>query len=250
MLHGLDTCESGAIAQLRELLDRRVELIRASDGEGWFDAVQNARIVRAAERYYRAMYRGAAESWNLRDRHMFATLQALLAHRGDGAKAVVWAHNSHVGNAAATAMGWRGEFNIGELCRMAHGDDVVAIGFGTDTGTVAAATDWDGPMEVKTVRPARNDSYEHAFSRTGLARTLTEWRAKDHALLADLLREPLLERAIGVIYRPETELTSHYFQAVLAEQFDAWVWFAVTTAVTPLGPERPQGAPETYPFGL
>ncbi|WP_404712620.1 erythromycin esterase family protein [Sphingomonas sp. MMS24-J13] len=250
VLHGLDTCESGAIAQLRELLDRRVELIRASDGEGWFDAVQNARIVRAAERYYRAMYRGAAESWNLRDRHMFATLQALLAHRGDGAKAVVWAHNSHVGNAAATAMGWRGEFNIGELCRMAHGDDVVAIGFGTDTGTVAAATDWDGLMEVKTVRPARNDSYEHAFSRTGLARTLTEWRAKDHALLADLLRGPLLERAIGVIYRPETELTSHYFQAVLAEQFDAWVWFAVTTAVTPLGPERPQGAPETYPFGL
>lgn len=250
VLHGGDACEDGAVAQLRELLDRRVALLQAPDGEAWFDAVQNARIVRAAERYYRAMYRGAAESWNLRDRHMFGTLQALLAHRGDNAKAVVWAHNSHVGNAAATAMGWGGEFNIGELCRMAHGDEAMLIGFGTDTGTVAAASDWGGAMEIKMVRPARRDSYEHAFRQTGLSRTLTDWRSSDRKHLAALLREPLLERAIGVIYRPETELTSHYFRAVLAEQFDAWVWFEQTTAVTPLGPERPAGAPETYPFGL
>src|SRR5206468_7720177 len=128
----------------------------------------------AAERYYRIMYRGGTESWNLRDRHMFDTLQAVL-HAGGAEgkaprKAVLWAHNSHIGNAAATAMGWHGEFNIGELCRTAYGDDAVLIGFGTDRGTVAAADDWDGPMRIKTVLPARLDSWEHAFRKAGRAR--------------------------------------------------------------------------------
>lgn len=246
---GRDSCEDEAVEQLREMLDQRLAQLK-DDGERWFDAVQNARIVLAAERYYRAMYRGGAESWNLRDRHMFRTLQALLAHRGDNAKAVVWAHNSHIGNAAATAMGWRGEFNIGELCRMAHGDEAVAIGFGTDRGTVAASTDWGGDMEIKTVRPARPDSWEHVFRHAGFARSLTDWRGPAKRNLADRLRQPLLERAIGVIYRPESELLSHYFEAVLSEQFDALVWFEETTAVTPLGIEHPHGAPETYPFGL
>ncbi len=249
MLGGRQSCEDNAVAQLHGLLARRLDYLR-EDGEAWFDALQNARIVRAAERYYRAMYRSSTESWNLRDRHMFETLQALLAHRGDGAKAVIWAHNSHVGNAAATAMGWQGEFNIGELCRLAHGDEAVSIGFGTDTGTVAAASDWGADMQIKTVQPARLDSYEHAFRRTGIARSLTDWRGADRHDLAAMLREPLLERAIGVVYRPETERLSHYFEAVLAEQFDAWVWFEQTTAVTPLGHERPHGAPETWPFGL
>jgi len=246
---GRPSCEDNVVAQLRELLARHLAYIE-QDGERWFDAVQNARIVQAAERYYRAMYHSSTESWNLRDRHMFSTLQALLAHRGDNAKAVVWAHNSHIGN-AATAMGWQGEFNIGELCRTAYGDEAVLIGFGTDTGTVAAADDWGGVMRIKTVRPARTDSYEHAFRRTGLVRTLTDWRRRgDRGALEALLRKPLLERAIGVVYRPETELLSHYFEAVLAEQFDAWVWFEQTGAVTPLGDERPHGAPETWPFGL
>lgn len=236
-------------AQLRDLLEHRLGYLK-DDGERWFDALQNARIVQAAEQYYLAMYRGAAESWNLRDRHMFTTLQALIAHRGHDAKAVVWAHNSHIGNAAATAMGWQGEFNIGELCRTAHGDSAVLIGFGTDRGTVAAATDWGADMEIKSVRPARPDSYEHAFRLTGQARSLTDWRSPERRSLADLLRTPLLERAIGVVYRPETELLSHYFQAVLAEQFDAFVWFDETHAVTPLGPEHARGAPETWPFGL
>lgn len=242
-----DSCEAGVVAQLRDLLESRLDYLR-QDGEEWFDAVQNARVVRAAELYYRTMYRGSIASWNLRDRHMFDTLQALMAHRGDGAKAVIWAHNSHVGNAAATAMGWAGEFNIGELCRTAYGRDAVLLGFGTDTGTVAAASDWGADMQIKTVRPARIDSYEHAFRRTGLVRTLTDWR--DRPQLAEVLREPLLERAIGVVYRPETERSSHYFEAVLGDQFDAWVWFQQTTAVTPLGHERPHGAPDTWPFGL
>lgn len=246
---GLDPCEANVVEQLKEMLAKRLEWID-QDGETWFDAAQNARIVRAAERYYRIMYQGSNESWNLRDRHMFDTLQAIIAQRGVGTKAVVWAHNSHVGNAAATAMGWQGQFNIGELARIAYGEDAVLVGFGTDTGTVAAASDWGADMEVKSVRPARVDSYEHVFRRTGMARSLTEWRSPDRSQLREMLNEPRLERAIGVVYRPDTELYSHYFEAVLSEQFDCWIWFEQTHAVTPLGHERPHGAPETYPFGL
>ncbi|WP_442754881.1 erythromycin esterase family protein [Methylocystis sp. JAN1] len=242
-------CEDEAAAQLVGLLAKRLDYMK-KDGEAFFDAAQNARIVRAAEQYYRLMYRSSRESWNLRDRHMFETLQALLAHRGPSAKAVVWAHNSHIGDAAATAMGWAGEFNIGELCRASFGNEAVLIGFGADRGTVAAASDWGGPMEVKSVRPAREDSYEYAFRKTGHARSLTDWRRRRDPALADALSEPMLERAIGVVYRPESELLSHYFEAVLAEQFDAFLWIEETRAVTPLPAARPQGAPETYPFGL
>ncbi len=249
---GLAKCEDAMVLQLDTLLNRRMELIARdgpADGEAFFDAEQNARIVRAAERYYRSMYRGAAESWNLRDRHMFDTLQTLMAHTKD-ARAVVWAHNSHVGNATATGMGWRGEFNIGELVRNAYGDQAVLVGFGTDRGTVAAAADWGANMQVMQVRPAREDSWEGAFRRAGLARTLTDWRGRGKRELVDALSQVQLERAIGVVYRPQTELASHYFEAVLADQFDAWIWFEESRAVTPLGHERPHGAPETWPFGL
>jgi erythromycin esterase-like protein len=243
---GGETCENEAVAQLEALLGKRLDYARR-DGEAFFDAAQNARIVLAAEQYYRVMYRGSRESWNLRDRHMFDTLQALLKRR-PGAKAVVWAHNSHIGNAAATSMGWEGEFNIGELCRKAYGDEALAIGFGTDRGTVAAASEWDGEMEIKTVLPARADSYEHLFLQTGVAASLTDWRGREG--LREALSFPRLERAIGVIYRPDTEYLSHYFRAVLADQFDAFVWFEVTNAVTPLPASRPHGAADTYPFGL
>jgi erythromycin esterase-like protein len=237
------------LAELRSLLDRRLAYVRR-DGDSFFDAAQNARVVRAAEQYYRLMYRSSRESWNLRDRHMFDTLVRLLAARGGDAKAVVWAHNSHVGNAAATAMGWQGEFNIGESCRAAFGDSAVLIGFGTDRGTVAAASDWDGPMEVKKVIPARPDSYERVFRQAFVERSLTDWRSGQKSELRDVLSKPRLERAIGVVYRPETEFLSHYFEAVLPDQFDAYVWFEQTTAVTPLAGGRPHGAPDTYPFGL
>ena len=244
-----DTCEDEAVAQLIDMLSKRLTDAEVNS-EAYFDAVQNARVVRAAEQYYRIMYRRTRESWNLRDRHMFETLQALLRRRGLSCKAVIWAHNSHIGNAAATAMGWQGEFNIGELCRTAYGDEAVLVGFGTDRGTVAAASDWDGPMEVKTVRSARSDSYEYAFRKTGQNRALADWRRKPDGELATALREPLLERAIGVVYRSDIEYLSHYFEVVLAEQFDAYVWFEETHAVTPLPAGRPHGAPETYPFGL
>lgn len=247
--HGtLQGCEDPVVAQLESLLANRMEYMR-EDGETFFDAEQNARIVRGAEQYYRAMYRGSAQSWNVRDRHMFDTLLRLMAHRQD-ARAVIWAHNSHVGNASATAMGWHGEFNIGELVRAAFTDQAVLIGFGTDRGAVAAASDWGADMRVMQVRPARDDSWEAAFRRTGLARSLTDWRGHRRRELVELLSQTLLERAIGVVYRPETERQSHYFEAVMADQFDAFVWFEETRAVTPLGHERPHGVPETWPFGL
>jgi erythromycin esterase-like protein len=242
-------CDEALLRQLQTILDKRMDYLQADGGEAFFDAVQNAKIVHAAEHYYRIMYEGATESWNLRDRHMFETLQSLLARR-DNAKAVVWAHNSHIGNAAATAMGWQGEFNIGELCRKAYRGDAVLIGLSTDRGTVAAADDWDEPMQVKSVRPARPDSHERIFRDTGLGCFLTDWRENGQAELTEVLSRPRLERAIGVVYRPETELYSHYFEAVLAEQFDAFVWFDETKAVTPLSHAHGKGMPETYPFGL
>ncbi len=247
VLGGMDDCEGEAVSQLRDLLDRRL-IALTHDGEAFFDATQNARIVRAAEQYYRTMYRGSTESWNLRDRHMFETLQTLMRHRAPSAKAVVWAHNSHIGDAAATSMGWAGEFNIGELCRMAYSTDAALIGFGTDRGTVAAASDWGRQMEVMNIRPAREDSYEGLFRHSGLPRFLTDWRQSES--LREALSTPRLERAIGVVYRPDNEYLSHYFEAVLAEQFDAYVWFEETRAVNPLPQTRPGDVPDTYPFGL
>jgi erythromycin esterase-like protein len=158
---------------------------------------------------------------------------------------VVWAHNSHIGDAAATAI-----FNIGELCKAAYSRDAVAIGFGTDRGTVAAARGWNEPVRIMTVQPARPDSYENVFRHTGIARSLTDWTTRPAEHLREALGQPRLERAIGVVYRPETELLSHYFRAVLPEQFDAYVWFAETNAITALGPRQSVGAPETYPTGL
>jgi erythromycin esterase-like protein len=164
---------------------------------------------------------------------------------------VVWAHNSHIGNAEFTEMGQvRGEHNIGQLARARFGDSAALIGFGTDRGTVAAASNWDGPMEIKRVRPARDDSYEGSSRDSGIAAFLLETGPGQKQSIRDALAEPLLERAIGVIYRPETELLSHYFQAELSRQFDAWVWFAETKAVAARADAHPHGPDETYPFGL
>lgn len=254
VLHGQQSCEDAVVTQLRALLEQRLEHL-GEDGEAFFDATQNACVVQAAEQYYRAMYHGSITSWNLRDQHMFDTLQRLLEHRGPAAKAVVWAHNSHIGNASATAMGWAGEFNIGELCRNAWGREAVLIGMGTDRGTVAAADDWDAPMRVKQVRPSRHDSWEQVFLQVGLPATLTDWRGDarrgdSRGELRDALTDTLLERAIGVIYRPASERQSHYFEAVLADQFDAWIWLEETRAVSPLDGEAPcSGEEDTYPFG-
>ena len=241
------TCEAAVVGQLMAMLAQELE--RGGAGEAEFDAQQNARVIQAAETYYRAMYWGSTESWNLRDRHMFDTLLQVMGRRGPEAKAVVWAHNSHIGDARATAMGEAGEWNLGQLCREWFGDQAALVGFGTHTGEVAAASDWGGEMELKAVRPSREDSWERVFHDAGHAACLVDWRTR--AELAGALAKTRLERAIGVIYRPETERLSHYFDARLSQQFDALVWFDETTAVTPLqGPEDPAEAPETWPFGL
>jgi protein-L-isoaspartate(D-aspartate) O-methyltransferase len=247
---GYGKCEGPVTEMLRDIFAKETEY-RAKDGEDFLDAAQNARLVSAAERYYRAMYFGAADSWNLRDRHMFGTLESLLSWRGANAKAVVWAHNSHIGNAAATEMGLvRGEINIGQLCRDRYGAEACLIGFSTDRGTVAAASDWDGPMEIKRVRPAHQDSYERLCRDSGVDCFLIDLREDEQPALRAGLLYPRLERAIGVIYRPETELASHYFDASLPKQFDAFVWFEETQAVTPLPTAERKGMPETYPFGV
>jgi erythromycin esterase-like protein len=246
---GYAVCEKPVADALTDLLRKRLDYL-TKDGEAFFDAEQNARIVAGAEQYYRAIYYGDAASWNLRDQHMFDTLERLLAERGPEAKAVVWAHNSHIGNAAFTEMGQvRGEHNIGQLARQRFGEDAALIGFGTDRGTVAAASDWDGDMEIKRVRPARDDSYEGRSRDTGIAAFLLETGPGQKETVRSELAEPLLERAIGVIYRPETELLSHYFQAELSRQFDAWIWFAETQAVAARAVHA-HGPDETYPFGL
>lgn len=226
-------CESQVVAMLSDLLAKRLDYA-AQDGDEFFDAAQNARVVAGAERYYRVMYYGGAHSWNLRDQHMFDTLKLLLAHRGSDARIVVWEHNSHVGNAAATEMSARGEHNVGQLCRQAFGDDMFNVCFGTDHGTVAAAHDWNGPMERMSVRPARADSYERLCHDTQVPAFMMHLREPVRTELREELFSPRLERAIGVVYRPDTELQSHYFQAVLPAQFDEYVWFDETEAVHPL----------------
>ncbi|WP_286903304.1 erythromycin esterase family protein [Vreelandella sedimenti] len=238
------------MSKLQVLLAHRIEYMAKESEEAYFNATQNARVVRAAEQYYRLMYRGSTQSWNLRDHHMFDTLQQVIEAKGSDAKVVVWAHNSHIGNASATEMGWQGQFNIGELCRTAYRDQAVLIGFGTHTGSVAAADDWDSPMKVKQIVPSRADSFERIFHETRLPRALIDLRTPQHSNIREHLTQTRLERAIGVIYRPESEYYSHYFKASLAEQFDAYVWFNETTAVTPLPGARPQGVPDTYPFGV
>ncbi len=244
-----ETCENEVVSMLMELMQKR-KAYAEHDGERFLDAVQNARLVANAEHYYRTMYYGSRSSWNLRDSHMFETLKTLLDFHGPHSKAIVWAHNSHVGDSTATEMSLRGEYNIGHLCRQEFGNAAYSIGFGTNSGTVAAASNWDEPMEIKTVRPALPDSYERLCHEAGSPHFLLPLRSPIMTDLIEQLMKPRLERAIGVIYRPETELQSHYFQAVLPQQFDEYIWFDETKAVTPLKTEEIEGFPDTYPFGL
>ncbi len=247
LTRGYAECEQQVVDECRDLLRRALH-----EGGEMFGAAMNARLIASAERYYRIMYYGGAESWNLRDSHMAETLDHLLERGGPQAKALVWAHNSHIGDARATEMGRvRGEHNIGQLVRQRWGEQAALIGFGTHAGTVTAADDWDSPRTEKRVLPSRSDSYERQCHDSGLPRFLLDLAPGRHEALRRRLAEPRLERFIGVIYRPETERWSHYSEAVLPDQFDAWVWFDETTALEALGPQEPAvGLPETYPFGL
>lgn len=239
-------CEPAVVERL--LVELSKTTTRLNGKNAYLNALMNSRVVSNAEHYYRLMYYGSAESWNLRDRHMFEVLQSLL-EGAPGSRAVVWEHNSHLGDARATEMSMRGEHNVGQLTRQAWGDRVYSVGFGTHTGKVAAATRWGGEMEIKQVRPSHERSFERLFHDTGLKRFALPLRHAS-ADLRKQLSHPRLERAIGVIYSPQTELTSHYFHADLSRQFDEYVWFDQTNPVTPLTETEELGAPDTYPFGL
>jgi erythromycin esterase-like protein len=249
-----DSCEEEVVSQLVEMHRRAAEYARR-DGriaaDEYFYASQNARLVLNAEKYYRSMFRGRVLSWNLRDRHMVETLESLRRFLGADAKIIVWAHNSHLGDARATHMGQEGEWNVGQIVRELHSRNAVLIGLTTHHGTVTAASNWDGPAERKLVRPALGNSYEALFHEVEFPRFLLCFREKD--CVADGLRQPLLERAIGVIYRPETERASHYFQARLSAQFDAVLHLDETRAVEPLERTTEWEAgevPETFPTGI
>jgi erythromycin esterase-like protein len=245
---GYSRCERAVVEMCRELLDRQ-----RADGQDddLLDASANARLIASAEEYYRIMYYGGAESWNLRDTHMADTLDQLLRTRGPDAKAVVWAHNSHIGDARETDMGWRrDELNLGQLCRERHGRGAALIGFGTHAGAVAAASDWGGEMEIKAVNPSRPDSVERLFHEAGVSPALFDFTSDRSGPMREALSEARLERFIGVIYRPRSELQSHYAEARLSRQFDAWVWFDQTTAVEPLSGPTVSDLAETFPFGL
>ncbi|MBV8856596.1 MAG: erythromycin esterase family protein [Acidobacteria bacterium] len=253
-----ESCEPAVVEQLVELRRRASELANR-DGrvarDEFFYAEQNARLVKNAEEYYRSMFGGRVNTWNMRDRHMAETLHALFAHlsaEGEEAKVAVWEHNSHLGDARATEMGQGGEWNVGQLVRERYQRDAFLVGFTTHRGAVTASSDWDEPGRRKRVRPALEGSYEALFHEAGVERFMIDLREEGSA--RELLRLPRLERAIGVIYRPETERLSHYFHAQLAEQFDAVLHFDETTAVEPLEPGAQWRAgeepPETYPTGM
>lgn len=257
--HGLSqSCEQAITAQLMDMHGKAYKAIDENGlmgDEEAFGATQNAKLVRDAEEYYRTMFRGRPSSWNLRDRHMFETMEALRDHLGQQlgrpAGVVVWAHNSHIGNAAATDMSRRGEFNIGQLAKERYGQDALLVGFSTAAGEVTAASDWDSPAERKRVRPPLEGSYEKLFHDVGHERFLLDLRGRNQ--MTDLLMEPRIQRAIGVIYRPETERQSHYFYSSLPKQYDFIIHYDKTSALEALDvpAEMPAGeADDTYPSGL
>jgi erythromycin esterase-like protein len=249
------SCENEVVAELVDLRRQAMALL-ARDGlvaaDEYFFAEQNARLVQNAEQYYRAMYQGRVSSWNLRDQHMAETLESLVGHLGSAlgrSKVVVWEHNSHVGDARATELGQSGEFNLGQLARTTWSDDCFLVGFTTYHGRVSAASDWGGPVEHKRVRPALSGSFEERLHNGPVGDFVVRLGASAPAPLTEVM----LERAIGVIYRPNTERASHWFKAHLASQFDALVHLDHTSAVRPLDRTELWDAgepPETYPSGL
>ncbi|MEY2396316.1 MAG: hypothetical protein QOF94_2661 [Acidobacteriaceae bacterium] len=248
------SCEDEVVSQLVELIRHAADLASRDgrvDPDDFFNAEQNARVVKNAERYYRAMFSDRVSSWNLRDRHMAETLDRLIEHLGPSSKIVVWAHNSHLGDARATQMAEQGEVNLGQICRERYGSSTVLIGFTTYTGSVTAASNWDGPAQQKQVRPALSESFEALFHETYIPEFLLILRG--NKFLSGILNQERLERAIGVLYLPQSERVSHYFGARLADQFDAVIHLDETRALQPLEitSEWETGeVPETYPHAV
>jgi len=254
----ISTCESNLVKMLNDLSKERAKFTHEpDDSEAFWDVEMNARLVKDAEEYYRAMFSDDVRTdWNLRDTHMFHTLQSTL-ERTPGSKAVVWAHNSHLGDARASSMSWdRGELNLGQLCRerYAKPGEVSILGCGTHSGTVVAANEWDDPMELMTINPSMSGSWERILHDTGIPSFLLDLREHEqNSKVMEALKKPLLQRFIGVIYRPRNERRFHYMKTVPANQYDGFIWFDQTSAVNAFEIAQPQGAiskDETYPFGV
>jgi erythromycin esterase-like protein len=234
------SCEGAAAQQLQDvqqITSRTMTMLASNNTSELFSALHNARVVKSAETYYRTLFTGGSSTWNLRDKHMADTVNALGAQLdadGRPTKVVVWAHNTHTGDASATELGKYGEWSLGQLMREQHGDKTVLVGFTTYSGTVIAASAWDEPGEIQDVRPALPESYAGYFHEIGFGNALLPLRGQK--VIAASLSEPRLERAIGVVYLPRTERQSHYFEAHLSRQFDAVIHWDVTQAVTPLTP--------------
>jgi erythromycin esterase-like protein len=248
-------CENEVVQQLIDMQRQATDYVQR-DGrvpdDAFFYAEQNARLAKNAEAYYRSMFQGRATSWNKRDSHMAETLRALTQHleaHQHHSKIVVWAHNSHLGDARATEMSRRGEHNLGQLARQHFGDDCRNIGFSTFTGRVTAASEWGGEAECKFVRPGLEGSYERLFHEVDVP----HFSLNLHDMSLPRLLRDRLQRAIGVIYRPETERQSHYFHARLLNQFDGMIHIDETDALEPLDMnttwEEGEAVPDTYPFG-
>lgn len=250
VMTGFQSVEKEVTEELKTLLANRLELSTKGGVFGWFNATENARVVKDSEQYYRQMYYGELSTWNLRDHHMMHTLESVSKVFNN--KVVVWAHNSHLGDAQYTEMSARGEINLGHLCRQKFGDKAFLIGFGTHTGTVMAAHSWGSEGEVQDVRPSLMGSHERLMHETGVPRFMLSMRHLPDKTLIDELSKERLERAIGVVYKPNTERHSHYFGATLTKQFDEWIFIDETRAVTPLWGEKGSAPelPRFHPFSL
>ena len=242
-------CEDAVVDVLEELLRSRRDLVGDSNG-AFLEAYQNARLVVGAEKYYRSIFYGKQNSWNIRDKHMFDALRTLDTVNSGDNKYIIWAHNSHVGDARATNQKQRGGRNLGQICREKLGDDCFLIGFGADSGTVTAASHWGGPTEIKNLRQARNESFGALFRKAKSRCLMTPLRVNDAPELHKLLRSRRYQRAVGVIYRPQTEFASHYLKVSLARQFDEYIWFDDTTALDADPAEEEVGSRQTFPFGV
>ncbi len=252
-LHLSPSCEQEAVDELLDLLQKAEVHVRGGGLaliDERFVAEHNALVVKNAEHYYRAMFGGHVNTWNMRDHHMVETVERLRDHLRDSGrcdKVVIWAHNSHIGDARATDSGRHGQLNVGQLLRERHGDKVVLVGFSTHHGTVTAASRWDGPAERKRVQPALPGSWEDLLHHVDEPRFMVVSREAPGALAGWRLN-----RAIGVVYLPRSERASHYFHADLAEQFDVLLHYDETRAVEPLErwPVAEAEPGETYPFGV
>ncbi|HEY0436155.1 MAG TPA: erythromycin esterase family protein, partial [Phenylobacterium sp.] len=245
--------EKTVVSTLTEVVGRQADRLAA---EGVLNAAQAARLTRGAEAHYRAAYRGGIEGWNHRAAHMLESLEGALVARGPDAKAVVWAHNAQAGDAQATEMGViRDAQSLGGHCRRVWGREAALIGLGTHAGDVACAPDWDAALEIKRLNAAPGGSFEAAAHAARIPRCLLDLRPGRNDELRAALTEPRLERFVGPVYRPENERWSHFADCRPSQQFDAWVWFDETSAITPL-PARALSAgddgaePPPWPFGV